>query len=65
MRLRDRKRMIDRQSLFNIRLARFTAELNRTVEEAYRSLDAVLDFVDDTTGEEVPENPAARPPENP
>lgn len=42
MRQRDRKKVIDRQSLFNIHLARFTAELNQTVEEAYRSLDEFI-----------------------
>jgi len=42
MRQRDRKKVIDRQSLFNIHLARFTAELNQTVEEAYRSLDELI-----------------------
>lgn len=48
MRQRDRKKVIDRQSLFNIHLARFTAELNRTVEEAYRSLD---EFIGNGEGE--------------
>jgi hypothetical protein len=42
MRQRDRKKVIDRQSLSNIQFARFTAELNQTVEEAYRSLDELI-----------------------
>jgi len=42
MRQRDRKKVIDRQSLSNIHLARFTAELNQTIEEAYRSLDELI-----------------------
>jgi hypothetical protein len=42
MRQRDRKKVIDRQSLFNIHLARFTAELNQTVEQAYRSLEELI-----------------------
>jgi hypothetical protein len=42
MRQRDRKKVIDRQSLSNIQLARFTAELNETIEEAYRSLDEFI-----------------------
>ena len=46
MRQRMRKKMVERQSLFNIHLAQFTAELNRTVEDAYRTLDAVLAEVD-------------------
>lgn len=42
MRQRDRKKVIDRQSLFNIHLARFMAELNQTVEEAYRFFDEFI-----------------------
>jgi hypothetical protein len=52
MRMRNRKRMIDRQSLFNIHLANFIAELNQTLEEAYQSLDEALDSVEDSTDEE-------------
>jgi hypothetical protein len=52
MRMRDRKMAVDRQSLFNIHLAEFVADLNRTVEEAYRSLDEVLDMVEDDAGDE-------------
>lgn len=46
MRMRHRKKMIDRQSLSNINFARFIAALNQTVEEAYRSLDDVIDLVE-------------------
>lgn len=46
MRLRYRKKMINRQALADIRLARLIVELNRTVEEAYRSLDEVLKLVE-------------------
>ena len=46
MRQRNRKKAIDRQSLFNIQLARFTAELNQTIEEAYRSLDELIRAVE-------------------
>lgn len=46
MRQRDRKKVIDRQSLFNIQLSRFTAELNQTIEEAYRSLDELIRAVE-------------------
>jgi hypothetical protein len=42
MRQRDRKKVIDRQSLCNIQLARFTVELNQTIEEAYRSLEELI-----------------------
>lgn len=42
MRQRGRKKVIDRQSLFNIHLACFTAELNRAVEEAYGALDELI-----------------------
>jgi hypothetical protein len=47
MQQRYRKNVVDRQSLFNIHLARFTDELNRTVEEAYRSLG---EFIGPVTG---------------
>ncbi len=50
MRQRDRKKVIDRQSLFNIQLARFTAELNQTIEEAYRSLDELIRAVEGEKG---------------
>jgi hypothetical protein len=52
MRLRYRKKVIDRQSLFNIHIAKFIAELNQTVEEAYKSLDEVLDSVEGETDDE-------------
>jgi hypothetical protein len=69
MRLRDRKKAIDRQSLFNIHLARFTAELNQTIEEAYRSLGEVLDLAGSDNDDEVPgdsslEDITDRPPKN-
>lgn len=38
MRMRNKKKVINRRALLDIRLARLVAELNRTVEEAYRSL---------------------------
>jgi hypothetical protein len=50
MRQRDRKKVIDRQSLFNIQLARFTAELNQTIEEAYRSFDELIRPVEGGNG---------------
>ena len=50
MRQRDRKKVIDRQSLFNIQLARFTAEFNQTIEEAYRSLDELIRAVEGEKG---------------
>ena len=46
MRLRHRKKMINRRSLADIRLAQLIVQLNRTVEEAYKSLSEVLDLVD-------------------
>lgn len=46
LRLRHRKKMINRRALADIRLAQLIVELNRTVEEAYRSLSEVLDLVD-------------------
>lgn len=49
MRLRYRKKMINRRALADIHLARLIVELNRTVEEAYRSLDEVLKLVKDET----------------
>jgi hypothetical protein len=42
MRTRDRKKTINRQALFNIRFAKFIAELNQTAEEVYRSLDEAI-----------------------
>lgn len=70
MRMRQRKRMIDRQTLFNLHLEEFIADLNRTVEEAYRSLDEVLDLVDsDADGDNLRdgelENSTRRLPDNP
>lgn len=53
MRQRDRKKVIDRQSLFNIQLARFTAELNQTIEEAYRSLDELIRAVEGEKGSNI------------
>jgi hypothetical protein len=38
--------MINRRALADIRLAQLIVELNRTVEEAYKSLSEVLDLVD-------------------
>ena len=46
MRLRNRNKVIDRQSLSNIRFAKFTAELNQAVEAAYKSLEVVLGAAD-------------------
>ena len=68
MRQRMRKKMVERQSLFNIHLAQFTAELNRTVEDAYRTLDAVLAEVDGPAEDAAlqdqdPEQQTARPPD--
>jgi len=66
MRMRRRKMMIDRQSLFNLHLVEFIADLNRTLEEAYRSLDEVLDLVEgdddprDSGLEEATERPAGK-----
>ena len=54
MRMRRRKMMIDRQSLFNLRLVEFIADLNRTLEEAYRSLDEVLDLVEGDADDDDP-----------
>jgi len=69
MRLRYRKKVIDRQSLFNIHLAKFTAELNQTIEEAYKSLDEVLDSVEGENDDEglrdrSLEDTTDRPPDN-
>ena len=44
MQLRHRKKMIDRRSLADIRLAQLIAALNMTVEEAYKSLGEVLEL---------------------
>ena len=49
MRMRYRKKLNDRQSLFNIHLADFIAEFNQTVEEAYKSLEQVLETVEGGT----------------
>lgn len=71
MRLRYRKKTINRQSLFNIRFARFIAELNQTAEEVYRSLDEVVGS-DEAETETTDENPrdgrsrgATDPPQDP
>ena len=52
MRMRYRKKVIGRQLLFNIQLAKFIAELNQTVEEAYKALVEVLDSVESETDDE-------------
>lgn len=52
MQMRDRKKAIDRQSLANIHIARFIAELNRAIEEAYQSDENVPDSGDSETGDE-------------
>jgi hypothetical protein len=39
MRQRDRKKMVDRQSIANIHIGRFIAELNQALEEAYQRLE--------------------------
>lgn len=44
--------MINRRSLADIRLARLIVELNRTVEEAYKSLTEELELVDALADEE-------------
>lgn len=69
MRFRYRKKMIDRQSLFNIHLAKFTAELNQTVEEAYKTLNEFLGSVvpetdneDENLQDKRLEDPTNRPP---
>jgi hypothetical protein len=49
LRLRHRKKMINRRALADIRLAQLIVELNRTVEDAYKSLSEVLDLVDAPT----------------
>ena len=69
MRLRYKKKVIDGHSLFNIHLAKFTAELNQTVEDAYKSLDEFLTSVDREADDENPRNgsledTADRPPTN-
>jgi len=70
MRLRDRKKAIDRQSLFNIHFAQFIVELNQTLEEAYKSLDEVIDAAESENNDEdlrdtSPGDTTEGPPGNP
>jgi hypothetical protein len=67
MRTRDRKKTINRQALFNIRFAKFIAELNQTAEEVYRSLDEAIgsgeadtDTDTETETDTADENPEER-----
>jgi hypothetical protein len=59
MRMRYRKKTINRQALFNIRFANFIAELNQTAEEVYKSLDEVMGSGEMET-ETADENPQER-----
>ena len=54
MRMRYRKKLIDRQSLANLYLAMFIDEFGRTVEEAYKSFVEVIPSVDAASGDEYP-----------
>ena len=63
MRMRYRKKTINRQALFNIRFAKFIAELNQTAEEVYKSLDEVMgsgETETETETETADENPQER-----
>ena len=69
MRLRYRKKVTDKRSLFNIHLAKFTTEINQTIEEAYKSLDEFLGSVDSEADDEdrrsrSVEETTDRPPSN-
>ena len=69
MRMRYRKKTINRQALFNIRFAKFIAELNQTAEEVYKSLDEVLGSAETETADENPQERrlqgSATPPQDP
>ncbi|MBK4735305.1 hypothetical protein [Noviherbaspirillum pedocola] len=52
MRQRDRKKMVDRQSLASIHIGRFIDELSQALEDAYRkSLEEENDAAGDTTAQ--------------
>lgn len=52
MRQRDRKRMVDRQSLANIHIGRFIDELSQALEDAYRkSLEEETGAAGDTAAQ--------------
>lgn len=49
MRQRNRKKVVDRQSLASIHIGRFIEELNQALEDAYRrSLEEETDAAGDT-----------------
>lgn len=64
MRLRYRKKTINRQALFNIRFAEFIAELNQTAEDVYKSLDEIVGSgkAEDETAGENPQEPRLQGP---
>lgn len=66
MRLRDKKRAMNRRALSDIRLAKFIVDLNRTVEEAYFALDNALGLeegaTDNTAGLETRHGTATHSP---